>query len=163
MAPPQAALWSDQKVYPMGVFTILAVEDNADHAALIEMVLRSGLPGCDVRIASSGTAAMDYLGSMPKSADFLRPGLIILDMWLGDTTGLDLLEWLSVRPQFADIPVIMFTSSADPDVARRAYDLGVRRFVLKGPDFRELVEVVKEVLPLWTHGSRTPDADEKGA
>ncbi len=147
----------------MDAFTILAVEDNADHAALIEMVLRSGLPGCDVRVASSGTAALDYLGSMPNSADFLRPGLIILDMWLGDMTGLEILTWLSLRPQFDDTPIIMFTSSVDPDVARRAHGLGVRRFVLKGPDFRELVEVVKEFVPIWTHGSRTVKADEMGA
>ena len=40
---------------------------------------------------------------------------------------------------------------------------GVRRFVVKPPDFSELVEVVKEVLPTWTHGSRTSDADEMGA
>ena len=147
----------------MDAFTILVIEDNPKHSALIEMVLRSGVPACDVLIASSGTAALDYLGSMPNSADFLRPALIILDMPLGDMTGLDVLEWLSPRPQFADIPVIMFTSLADPDVARRAYDLGIRRFVLKGPDFRELVEVVKEVLPLWTRGIRTSKTDDMGA
>ncbi len=147
----------------MDAFTILAVEDNANHAALIEMVLRSGLPGCDVRVASSGTAALDYLGSMPKSADFLRPALIILDMWLGDMTGLEILVWLSLRPQFDDIPVIMFTSSVDPDVAQRAYGLGVRRFVLKTQDFRELLEVAKEFVPIWAHESRTSDADEMGA
>ena len=145
----------------MDSLTVLVVEDNADHAALIEMVLRSGLPACDVLIASSGNAALDYLGRIPDSADFLRPALIILDMWLGDITGLDVLAWLSLRPQFADIPVIMFTSSADPDLAERAFDHGVRRFRLKTRDFRDLVEAVKEVLSS-SDPRRTPKADEVG-
>lgn len=133
----------------MGVFTILSVEDNADHAALIRFALQGGFSGCDVKTASSGAGAREYLSSTILAGIGI-PGLIILDMWLGDTTGLEVLEWLSERPKLADVPVIMFTSSADPELPQRAYDLGVRKFVLKPADFRSLVDVVKEVIPTLT-------------
>lgn len=140
----------------MESFTILAVEDNPDHATLIELALHGGLTGCDVHVVSSGADAQKYLTStLSEGAPVL--GLIILDMWLGDTTGLRVLEWISQRVQFEHIPVIMFTTSADPELARRAYALGARRFVLKPPDFRDLVKVVKEVLPVWTRDYEPSD------
>lgn len=145
----------------MGVFKILAIEDDVDHAVLIKAVLSSGISGCDVRVAPSGEAAKAYLETpTPKDGPGHgpRPGLIILDMWLGDMSGLEVLEWLSVRPQFSGIPVIVFTSSADPDLARQCYALGARRFVMKPMNFQDLVKVVHEVVPMWAQ-ERAPSVD----
>ena len=49
-------------------------------------------------------------------------------------------EWL------AKIPVIVFTGSEDPEHERRAYALGVRRYLRKPDDYGALVEAVKEEL-----------------
>ena len=44
------------------------------------------------------------------------------------------------------IPVIVFTASEDPEHERRAYALGVRRYVRKLEDYGALVDAAKEEL-----------------
>ena len=50
------------------------------------------------------------------------------------------------KKRVAEIPVIVFTSSSDPEHARRAYSLGARRYMEKPANFGELVDAVKEEL-----------------
>lgn len=129
----------------MQLFTVLCVEDNVDHAVLIKAAIRSGVHNCSVQVAENGAAARAYLEA-PNAESSPRPALIITDMWLGDSTGLDLLRWLAQRPDLQDIPVIMFSSTTDSEVVEQAYALGVRRFVLKAMDFRDVVKVIHEVV-----------------
>jgi DNA-binding NarL/FixJ family response regulator len=77
------------------------------------------------------------------------PALVTLDLFLPDTNGLEILEWMATDDRFADIPVIIFTSSSDPEHARRAYSLGARGYLQKPTDFGGLVTAVKEELDRW--------------
>ncbi|MCH7891630.1 MAG: hypothetical protein IH921_09015 [Gemmatimonadetes bacterium] len=55
-------------------------------------------------------------------------------------------QWMSEWNVFAKIPVIVFTASEDPEHLRRAYALGVRRYMRKPENYGALVEAVKEEL-----------------
>lgn len=64
------------------------------------------------------------------------PSLIVLDLGLPDHTGFEagfeLLSWLlAERESVSRIPVIVFTASEDPEHSQRAYELGVRRYMLE--------------------------------
>lgn len=126
--------------------TLLVIEDDPDHVALIEAVFHTGLPQWRVEVALSGEEARSYL--LGSSA----PLLIVLDLRLPDSTGFEILEWLSSESALSDIPVIVFTSSTDPNDMEKAYSLGAKRYVVKPLDFSELVAVVKEVLACWLDG-----------
>ena len=80
--------------------TILVVEDNIDHQNLIKLVLAK-LSHVHVDTAVTGEAARMYL----REEDL--PALIVLDHWLPDISGLELLEWLAGEKQLASVPVIM--------------------------------------------------------
>ena len=123
--------------------TILVVEDNLDHQNLIKLVLARALLHVHVDCVIGGEAAQTYLREEGT------PELIVLDHWLPDMTGLQLLERLAGEERLAAVPVIMFTSSEDPEHAQRAYALGVRRYLIKPADFNELVVAVKETLDHW--------------
>ena len=123
--------------FPTKPTTILVVEDNPDDAGLIEAVLASGLSYTQVEVAFSGEEAREYLRQRDP------PTLITLDLFLPDTSGLEILEWLGRDHRFADIPVIIFTSSSNPEHAKRAYSLGARRYIEKPANFGKLVEAVK--------------------
>jgi len=128
---------------------ILVIEDDPDHAALIKAVLTTGLANTRVHLAFTGLEARLYLtGQRPYDdrSSYPLPTLIILDVRLPDTTGFEILEWLAQRKHLVEIPVIIFTSSSDPEHAKRAYSLGARRYFQKPADFGELVRTVKEVL-----------------
>ena len=128
---------------------ILVVEDNPDHAALIKAVLTTGLANARVHLALTGLEARLYLtGQRPYDdrSSYPLPTLIILDIWLPDATGFEILEWLAQRKRVAEIPVIIFTGSTNPEHAKRAYSLGARLYIQKPADFGELVTAVKGVL-----------------
>ncbi len=127
----------------MNQATILVVEDNPDHVDLIEAVFSTGLSYAQVEVALSGEEARSYLLHNDP------PTLITLDLSLPDTNGLEILEWLGSDERFADIPVIIFTSSSDPEHERRAYSLGARRYMLKPANFGLLVDAVKEEIGHW--------------
>ncbi len=131
---------------------ILVVEDDPDHALLMRAVFESRARGTVMRIVFTGRGALDYLEGIPPyddRAENPRPEVIILDLALPDMSGFDLLSWLSVTKEHADIPVVVFTASTDPENARMAYALGARSYKSKPADFGELVDVVRDVLGKW--------------
>ncbi len=72
--------------------------------------------------------------------------MIVLDILMPGIGGLGFLEWFASQPELADLPVVVFTSSEDPDLARQCFALGAREFTIKPSDFTELVTVVQRVL-----------------
>lgn len=131
--------------------TILVVEDNPDHVGLIKAVISRGLKGASIRVALLCEGARSYLRGewsayeedTPQNP---LPDLIVLDLWLPDGNGFELLRWIAEREWLKDIPVIIFTGSTDPAHARAAEELGVRRYLQKPADFGTLVTVIKEEL-----------------
>ncbi len=131
--------------------TVLVVEDNPDHIGLIEAVISRGLRGARIRVALLCEGARSYLrGEWPEYEDDgpnnPLPDLIVLDMWLPDGSGFDLLKWIARRASLRNIPVVMFSASEDPDDAQLAKDLGVSRYLQKPAQFGKLVAVIKEEL-----------------
>lgn len=112
--------------------TILVVEDNPDHVGLIEAVISRGLKGARVKVALLCEGARsclrgDWAAYDDDGQNNPLPDLIVMDLWLPDGTGFELLEWIAGRAWLKDIPVIMFTASMKPEHARQAKELGVQR------------------------------------
>jgi two-component system response regulator AtoC len=66
----------------------------------------------------------------------LSPDLILLDIFLGHSNGLDILEQL--RKQGYTMPVIMMTAFSDIKMAVRAMKLGAEDFIVKPLDLEQL-------------------------
>jgi len=132
---------------------ILVVEDDQDHAVLIRSVFERRSLGAVIRVVSTGADALAYLDGVPPYDDRAEnplPNVIILDLNLPITSGLEVLRWLSGSEEHSDIPVVVFTSSTDPEDARRAYSLGARAYKSKPAHFGELVDVVRDVVGKWS-------------
>ena len=113
---------------------ILLVEDNHDHAVLVQALLDYHGLGKHVTVAQSINEAKSYLlGEWPyhERSRYPRPDLIVLDHWLDDGTGLDLLEWRIDYRELREIPVIVFTGCEDSAVRDKALSLGAHDFLLK--------------------------------
>jgi CheY-like chemotaxis protein len=139
----------------MNQTTILVVEDSPDHRNLIRLVLVRRLTNIRVATVVSSEEAIAYLEAQDP------PDLIVLDLWLGHINGFDLLIWLAERERLAEIPTIMFTSSAEPQHASHAYQLGARRYMTKPADFNELVTAIQEELGRWSEPGA--EASQAGA
>jgi two-component system response regulator len=144
----------------MGDPTLLVVEDARDHAILVRVAARRALPGLDVRVAGDGREGIAYLSGTPPFQDRRShplPDLIILDLLMPDIDGFAVLEWLREQrgPGFA--PVVVLTSSENPDHEDRSLSLGADAFFKKPADLDELGGVVRRIVEEWI---REPAASE---
>ena len=138
--------------WPMGDPTLLVIEDARDHAILIRVAARRALPGLDVRVAGDGREGIAYLAGTPPFQDRRShpvPRVIILDLLMPDLDGFAVLEWMQDQPPAARIPIVVLTSSENPDHEQRSLDLGAREFYRKPADLDELAGVVREIVEKW--------------
>ena len=141
---------------------ILLVEDNLDHAVLVQALLDYHGLGSHVTVTQSIVEARSYLsGDWPfqDRTRYPRPDLIILDHWLNDGTGLELLEWLTDHRELRSIPVIVFTGCEDPEVRDRALALGAHDFLLKPGGFEDLGKAIEKLVREGSSG-RTPGGNQ---
>ena len=144
---------------------ILLVEDNLDHAVLVQALLDYHGLGRHVTVTQSLGEAKAFLrGEWPfhEVSRYPRPDLIILDHWLNDGTGLDLLEWLAEHRELRGIPVIVFTGCEDPAIRDQAFALGAHDFLLKPGGFEDLGKAIEKLVrrgPSGDSGSGTEGAD----
>ena len=76
-----------------------------------------------------------------------KPDIILLDILLPKANGIFLLEKLKKIPSCSSIAVVAFSNYDDPDMKKKAYQLGAKAYLLKTsytPE--EIVNKVKEYL-----------------
>ena len=136
---------------------ILLVEDNADHAALVERSLERADGSVQLVTVSDGEEAMSYLLRRRPWADperSPRPHLILLDLRLPRLDGFAVLKAVKESPELRGIPVVVLTTSeADPDIAK-AYALHVNSYIVKPADFQQFVTLIADVRRYWLERNR---------
>jgi CheY-like chemotaxis protein len=95
-----------------------------------------------------GRSALDFLFSRTDhgNADAsLRPGLILLDLHLPDTNGIEILRTIKADDELKMIPVILLTTSATDEEITRAYRNHANSYLIKpvgSEDFKELIHML---------------------
>lgn len=145
---------------------VLIVEDTPEHAAVIQAAISYRAVQAAIRVVASGEEALSYLKGEWPYEDRHRdpiPALVVLDHWLPELSGLDVLEWLRDHPDHSDIPVVIFTASHDVADEAKARALGVHDFKVKPADFGNLADTVQEVLQEVIHGGADRDTRQSDA
>ncbi|HWP35864.1 MAG TPA: GAF domain-containing protein, partial [Thermodesulfobacteriota bacterium] len=114
--------------------TVLFIEDDPDLCRLLTDALREA--GYHVLTAHTAIAGLAL-------ARDRQPDLIVLDLRLPDLDGLTLLGQLHADPGTARLPVFVLSSYFDPSVREICRTAGVRAYLSKPPDPRELLELVR--------------------
>jgi len=129
--------------------TIMLIEDDPGHARLIERNLqRTRLPHTLV-VLQDGDRAVDYF--FPPSAPpagRTTPRVILLDLHLQGLHGLQVLARLKNSPQTRHIPVIILSTTEDPDTIETCYALGCNAYLTKPVDAARFAEAL-QTLGVW--------------
>ncbi|KPM85067.1 MULTISPECIES: response regulator transcription factor [Pseudoalteromonas] len=113
---------------------ILVIEDEVKIAELIEKYLY--LEGFKTSLIHDGTCALDAVNE-------LNPDLIILDIMLPGTNGIELCS--KIR-QYSDVPIIMLTARVEEIDHLIGFDVGADDYVTKPFKPKELMARVKAIL-----------------
>jgi CheY-like chemotaxis protein len=124
--------------------TILLVEDDAGHAVLIEKNLRrAGVDNEVIRLAN-GQEALDFFFSEGASAGepLHKSYLVLLDLNLPVVDGYQVLKRLKENERTKRIPVVVLTTTENPQEINRCYELGCNVYVSKPVEYDRFCEVI---------------------
>ncbi len=117
--------------------SIAVVDDEPDILELISIHLRKA--NFKAKEYADGTTFLKSLRSW-------TPDLIILDLMLPDTDGVDICRYLKSKDQYSCIPIIMLTAKTSEADKVLGLELGADDYVTKPFSPRELIARVRAVL-----------------
>jgi len=131
---------------------ILLVEDSAGDAELAMAGLKARSLGNKVVHLVDGDAALEFVFAASVAANGLAantPRLIVLDLNLSGTDGLEILRQLKKEERTRQIPVVVMTGSATEKEMEECYRLGVNSYVTKPGDAKQYAKLVGEIAHYW--------------
>jgi CheY-like chemotaxis protein len=116
----------------------LLADDDQDDAELFGEVLQGLDPPIHFQHVSDGRAVFNFLSSNSNP----RPDIIFLDLNMPEMSGWQCLAKLKNDTHLREIPVIMYSTSANPRDREIAGELGAVGFVTKPTDFKLLTKIL---------------------
>ena len=121
----------------LGRLRVLIVDDNDSNRQVLERQVAPFV--AQVELAAGGQAALARLEASPFD-------LILLDSQMPGMDGQALAERLRGTPEFAQIPILLLTSSGQSEELRRLKELGVDGYLMKPVGGGELIDAIRMVL-----------------
>jgi DNA-binding response OmpR family regulator len=122
---------------------VVLLEDDRTTALLIRQVLAAANIANPVHHFASGTEALEHLEQLAAAGP--RPVLVVLDLWVPDVSGLDVLKRTRARPELAAVPVVMLSGSGDDTDIERAYDIGIDAYLVKPAGIHGLPDIIRRL------------------
>jgi len=138
---------------------IMLVEDDpSDAAILLRSFEKAGVMNPIVHL-KNGDDALGYLSGIGRYSDRVKhplPVLILLDLKLPGTSGLQLLQWLRTRRDIKRIPVVVLTADESSSTINAAYDLGANSYLVKPGDGAAVANMVQGIRRYWIELNEPP-------
>lgn len=110
--------------------------------------------GFHVDVAVDGEAALEVIQRS-------RPDLVLLDLMLPKIKGIDVLKTLRAQPSFKTLPILVFSSSAQPGLVEEAWAAGASMVLSKTRTSpKQLIETVLSTLAGKSDEEVVPDSSE---
>lgn len=135
---------------------ILLVEDNPHDVELILHVFEWLNIHDRVRVVWDGQEALDALFE-----EKTRPRVILLDLKLPKVGGLEVLRQIKEDASLREIPVVVFSSSAEERDIALSYGLGANSYIVKPVEFDRFADVIREIGCYWQLINRSPEGGAK--
>jgi CheY-like chemotaxis protein len=139
-APTRSAFGDLEGVAGDQPLTVLYAEDNVVNIELVRQVMRMR-PQWRLEVAYCGQDAITMALRDP-------PDLLLLDMHLGDMSGLDVSNVLTRQPHTAGIPRVALSADVLPDLVREARAQGFVDYLSKPLDVGRLLRLLDRVSQL---------------
>jgi CheY-like chemotaxis protein len=131
---------------------ILLVEDSDEDVELIQWALKKLSITIPVVHCGDGDEALDYLHRREEYSDPAKaptPALVLLDLKLVTTDGLEVLQSIKSDERLRTIPVIIWTSSSDEHDIEISFKQGANSYILKPMSIKRLLGVVEMLNDYW--------------
>ena len=132
---------------------VLLVDDDHNDAALLGIAIEKSDFNIWLQTVTDGGLAIDYLEGRGDYSDrslHPLPDLLVLDLDMRLTGGLEFLEWRRASAAFSSLPVVIFSGFAYKGAIDTALAMGARTYFAKPTEFEGWQTVVQRVWELGT-------------
>jgi CheY-like chemotaxis protein len=137
---------------------VIYVEDEPDDAFFMKRAFQQCAPDVELKIFTNGQEAIRFF-----TGDFeeelkreYKSGLVLLDLNLPGSSGLDVLREIRSKPLLRQLPVIMYTSSNLSVDIVEAYRRGCTAYLVKPHSPEKLRDVVCAMSEFWIRDNQYP-------
>lgn len=118
---------------------ILFADDDSDETYLFNEALEHS--GLDVVLsyANDGNSLLSFLKNNTL------PDVVIIDINMPYKDGLEALTEIKTHPEFAALPLVIYSTSKNANIIEASFQKGANLFVVKPNNFDGMVQVVKRV------------------
>lgn len=129
---------------PSKILTILLIEDDEGHAMLVQMNLRDAGLNNPIKHINNGRTALEYVKQL-QTQEQTAPLVVLLDINLPEVDGFTVLAQLKSNPVTRKIPVVVLTSTDNPQEINRCYELGCNIFLRKPVDYTSFTHAIQQL------------------
>ena len=125
---------------------ILITEDDEGHAMLIQKNLRRAGISNSFKHFRDGQEVLDYLfGRGEEKLDEGRSYLLLLDIRMPRVDGIEVLRQIKSDESLRRMPVIMITTTDDPQEVNQCHNLGCNNYITKPVDYNRFIEAIRQL------------------
>lgn len=125
--------------------SILYADDDDDDRDLFREVLFTLAPHIELITSKDGAGVISALEAVAR-----LPQVIVLDMNMPLMTGLDCLIEIKKQPRYANIPVVIFSTSGPRETVGAALESGADEYYLKANSYEVLQTFVANLIERYS-------------
>lgn len=137
---------------------VLFVEDDIDDCNFISEAFSKINAREKLTILNSGPSLLEHLNSIPDPIFY--PSLIVIDYYLPQMDGEEVLKTLKQHVKFQSIPVIIYSSVISPELKDRFCELGAKYYYQKVGNFSNAVQFAKALKMFSEQSSSQPSINQ---
>lgn len=122
---------------------IFLADDDADDCILFEDALREICSISQLTTANDGIQLMALLHE-----ESIAPDVIFLDLNMPRKNGFECLAEIRENIRLRNIPIVIFSTTAQPEAVNNVYQNGANYFVCKPNTFQQLKKIIQHILSI---------------
>lgn len=138
---------------------MLVVEDSNEDFKMLQRLMQRMAVQTPVYRCIDGDETLNFLAGQQSDRDreaVTRPSVILLDLNLPGLDGREILVRLKQDASFKEIPIVVFTTSANPADIDLCYQRGANGYLIKPMDSEELQKTVRAFVEYWLQANTPP-------
>ena len=130
---------------------LLIADDNPKDIELALAALEDTRIFQEITVTRDGVETLDYLFRRGEYTDreVGSPDLMFLDLKMPKVDGLQVLKTIKSDPYLKLIPIVMLTSSREPQDLTKCYALGANAYIVKPVSFQVFVQALTHAGNFW--------------